>query len=186
MRKLLLVSTLLVALCPAALLGQGVAAPRWEVRVSAGVFNVGAEGADGLIQVRPPGSPWLMGLRFVQWMDTFHDPFTGRALTDTRERRYGVTLDYAFRPERTFTWVLGAAVLRCTKAETSRITGETGRDATTGVFVGGGLMGRLGPMFTYHLGIYLAPGADLHTQTSVSSEDDSGSFDIRAGFGLRF
>jgi hypothetical protein len=82
--------------------------------------------------------------------------------------------------------MLGGGVFRWTKRETSLITGEVGPDAATGPFVGGGFLGRIGNHFTYQAGIYLAPGVSLHTHTSVSSEDDSGSFDVRAGIGVRF
>jgi hypothetical protein len=167
-------------------LAQGVAPAQVEVTLTLGVFNLASGGADVEVQVRRPGGRWLLGARFAQWVDTAHDPFTGRALTKTRETRSGATLDYLFQPERRFSWTVGASVLRWTKAETSLYTGEVGRDATTALFLGGGCRGLLGRHFTYQLGLYLAPGAGVHTHTSVSSEEDSGGFDVRAGLGFRF
>lgn len=178
MWKLLVIPTLAFA--------QGGASPPAEVRLSLGIFNLASGGADVQVQVRRPGDHWLLGVRFAQWIDVFHDPFSGRALTETRETRAGATLDYLFRPERRFTWTVGVSILRLTKAETSLYTGEVGRDATTAPLLGGGFMGQLGAHVTYQVGIHLAPGASLHTHTSVSSEDDSGGFDVRAGFGIRF
>jgi hypothetical protein len=173
-------------LIPSLAFAQGSSPHLAEVRLSLGVFNLAPHGADVQMQVRKPGGKWLVGVRYAQWTDTFHDPFTGRALTETTERRSGATLDYLFQPERRFTWTVGASILRWTKAEKSLYTGEVGRAATTAPFVGGGFMGLVGSHFTYQVGMYLAPGANMHTHTSVSSEDDSGGFDIRAGFGFRF
>jgi hypothetical protein len=165
---------------------QGLPPGAGEVRLGLGVFNLAPGGADAQVQYRLPGRPWLVGLRFAQWTDRAHDPFTGRALTDTRETRAGATLDYLFQPDRSFSWTVGVSLLRWAKAEKSLMTGEVGRDARTAPCVGGGIMGTLGPHACYQVGIYLAPGVSLHTRTSVSSEDDSGGFDIRAGVGLRF
>lgn len=173
-------------LVPAVAFAQAPPPAGWAVQVSLGVFNLAPGGADGQVQVRKEGSPWLFGLRFAQWTDTFHDPFTGRALTDTRETRAGATLDYLFQPRRRFSWMAGVSVLHWGKTEKSLVTGEVSRASTVAPFIGGGFLGGVGPHFRYQVGIYLAPGASVHTHTSVSSEDDSGGFDIRASVGFRF
>lgn len=157
----------------------------FEVRLSAGLFLAAPGGQDFALQARLARSPWLVGVRRVAWTDRFNDPFTGRHLTDTEETRTGPTVDYLFRPEARGTWLLGGAVYRCTKQETSLVTGEVGRDATTAAFLGGGYLWT-GRWFTFRLGAYLSPGTTLRTRTSVSSEDDSGLFDIQIQVGVRF
>ena len=84
-----------------------------------------------------------------------------------------------------FSPMVGGAVFRCSKRETSLITGEVGRDSATGVLVGGGFGGCV-KWFTYGVGVYLGPGIHLKTQTSVSSEDDSGVIYGQLHVGVRF
>jgi hypothetical protein len=80
---------------------------------------------------------------------------------------------------------VGASLLRLSRKERSLITGEVGTDSSTALFVGGGFMGSI-DWFYYNAGFFLAPGVKLHTSTSVSSEDQSGAFDIQLQVGIRF
>lgn len=172
---------------PLAVLVLGLASLQaQELRLGLGVFNLAKDGKDVQVDFRPKQSHWQVGFTFAQWTDIAKDPFTGRRLTETTETRIGPFLNYLFRPEAWGTWYLGGSVLRCTKRELSLITGEVGRDSATGPFVGGGFTGGMGRHFYYNLGFFLGPGTRLNTKTSVSSEQDSGSFDIQAQMGVRF
>ncbi|HEX4845918.1 MAG TPA: hypothetical protein VFV26_06825 [Geothrix sp.] len=157
-----------------------------DLRAGVGVFLFADRGLDFQLAYRPAHSHWQFGYRHVQWMDTFNDPFTGRALTETTESKSGPLVTYLFRPESPGSWYLGGAVYRWSKREKSLITGEVGRDATTAPFIGGGYTRTLGRHAYFNLGLYLSPGAQVSTRTSVSSEDDSGGFDIQIQMGVRF
>ncbi|WP_257306409.1 hypothetical protein [Geothrix campi] len=157
-----------------------------DFRAGVGVFLVADQGQDFQISFRPASSHWQFGYRHVQWRDHFNDPFTGRRLTETTEARTGPLVDYLFRPESPGTWYLGGAVYRWSKREESLMTGEVSRAATTAPFIGGGYTRTLGRHAYFNLGLYLSPGAKISTRTSVSSEDDSGAFDIQLQIGARF
>ncbi|WP_243324141.1 hypothetical protein [Geothrix sp. SG200] len=157
-----------------------------EFRVGAGVFLLAERGQDFQISLRPAASPWQVGFRHVQWRDHFNDPFTGRRLTETTETRSGPLVNYLFSPQSPGSWYLGGAVFRWSKREESLMTGEVSRAATTAPFIGGGYTRVLGRHGYFNLGLYLSPGAELSTKTSVSSEDDSGAFDIQIQLGARF
>lgn len=75
---------------------------------------------------------------------------------------------------------------RWSKREESLVTGEVSRAVTTAPFLGGGYTRTLGRHAYFNLGLYLGPGAKVSTKTSVSSEDDSGAFDIQIQIGARF
>ncbi|WP_257311853.1 hypothetical protein [Geothrix fuzhouensis] len=157
-----------------------------EFRAGIGVFLLADQGQDFQISFRPASSAWQFGYRHVQWRDHFNDPFTGRRLTETTETRSGPLVAYLLRPGSPGTWYLGGAVFRWSKREASLVTGEVSRAATTAPFLGGGYTRTLGRHAYFNLGLYLSPGAKVSTKTSVSSEDDSGAFDIQIQIGARF
>lgn len=177
----------MLPLVPSLLLSMGMSPlGAQEFRAGVGVFTFADQGLDLQVDVRPRQSRWQAGIKVVRWTDTFKDPFTGRSLTKTAESKVGPFVNYLFHPESRFTWYLGGSVLRWSKRETSLITGEVGRADTTAPFFGGGFTGPMGRHFYYNLGIFLGPGARLSTQTSVSSEQDSGGFDIQIQVGVKF
>ena len=157
-----------------------------QFKVGIGIFTLAENGADIQIDYRPEQSQWQYGYKYTRWTDTFHDPFTGRALTKTTETMTGPNASYLFSPESPGTWYLGVELLRWSSTEVSLITGEAGSDSTTAPFFGGGYMASLGKPFYYNLGFFLSPGAKLTTRTSVSSEESSGGFDIRIQLGIAF
>ena len=179
MRTLPLVPLAALVLGPPSLRAQ-------EFRLGLGVFTVAKNGLDLQADIRPKASHWQAGFKYVHWKDTSKDPFTGRVLTETTQTRVGPFVNYLFHPEASGTWYLGGSVLRWSKEELALLTNEVGRASTTSPYVGGGYTGTLGRHFYYNLGLTLSPGARLNTQTSVSSEQDSGAFDIQAQVGLRF
>ena len=157
-----------------------------EVRVGIGVFTFAKSGVDLQVDVRPKLSHWQVGFKYVHWTDTSRDPFTDRVLTETTQTRVGPFVNYLFRPDASGSWYLGGSVLRWSKAELARFTGEVGRASTTSPYLGGGFTGTMGRHFFFNFGLTLSPGARLTTQTSVSSETDSGGFDIQIQTGMRF
>ncbi len=173
MWRLLLLST--------ALLAQS--RPEWHLSCSPIALALGDQ--DVLVAVKPPGSHWRFGFTYQRYTNVFRDPFTGRRLSETLDTRMGPLAVYVWRPQAVFSPMAGGALFHCTKQETSLVTGEAARDATTGPFLGGGFGGCKGA-FTYALGIYLGPGLKLKTQTSTGSEEDSGIIYGQLHIGVRF
>ena len=65
--------------------------------------------------------------------------------------------------------------------------GEVGTGSTTAPFFGGGYTGSIGrASFYYNAGLFISPGAKVNTSTSVSSEEDSGGFDVQLQLGVAF
>ncbi len=157
-----------------------------EFRAGVGLFTLGKDGLDLQADFRPKLSHWQAGIKYVHWMDTSRDPFTGRKLTETTQTKAGPFVNYLFRPDSWGTWYLGGSVLRWSKEEKSMYTGEVGKASTTSPYLGGGFTGTMGRHFFYNMGLTLSPGAKLNTQTSVSSEQDSGGFDFQILVGARF
>jgi hypothetical protein len=157
-----------------------------EFRAGIGVYILAKDGLDLQVGYRPKQSHWQFGYRYVQWTDKFEDPFTDRRLTETTQSMTGPLVAYLFRPESRGTWYVGASVLQWSKRERSLITGEVDRASTTAPFVGGGYTRAPGKHFYFNLGLYLSPGTKLSTRTSVSSEEDSGAFDIQIQMGVAF
>jgi hypothetical protein len=164
------------------------ASPLWagQVMVGVGVFTLVEDGVDLQLSYRPERSHFMYGYKYTRWTDRFDDPFTGRGLTKTTSTLTGPTVSYLFRPEWRGTAYLGVSLLRWSKTERSLITGEAGSDSTTAPFFGGGFTGRMGEYFYYNVGLFLSPGAKLSTKTSVSSEEDSGGFDVQLHLGMAF
>ncbi len=160
--------------------------PAGDVRLGVGVFSFAPRGADVQLSYQLGEGPWTVGFRHVQWMDTFHDPFTGRALSETTETRTGPLVTYLFRPKGPGSWYVGGAVYQWKKAEKSLVYGDISHASTTAPLLGGGYTRTFGTWFYWNTGMYLGPGKRLHTQTSTGSEDDSGVFDIQVQVGVRF
>jgi hypothetical protein len=167
-------------------LGRTAGEPKADLRAAVGVFALAPGGKDITLGYRPGGSHWLAGLRYVGWVDIFSDPYTGNDLTQTESTLAGAFVDYLFDRESGAGWYVGVEVLRWAKSEHSLITGETGSDEVVAPFIGGGFLWSFGEHFYSDLGLFLAPGAKVSTSTSVSSDDDSGGFDVRLQLGIRF
>lgn len=157
-----------------------------ELRLGVGVFFFAPEGADVQLTYRFTESRWAVGLRHLQWTDTFHDPFTGRALSDTRSILSGLLVQYHFTPGWKGSWYLAGGVLQLTKEETSLFNGDSSKDQAMAPAFGGGYTRTMGKHFFWNLGMLLAPGVELKTQTSTGSEEDTGGFDIQVQVGVRF
>lgn len=170
----------------ALLLCAGSLAQAQSFRIAAGVFSLVPKGADVLLAYRPGTGPWMFGIRHVQWEDTFHDWFTGRALSKTLEQRTGPVAFYLFRPQARGSWYLEGAVFRYAKRERSLAIDDTSEATKVAPAFGGGYMRSFSTYGFWHLGMVLSPGVTLETRTSTGSEEDHGLFDIQAQVGLRF
>lgn len=158
-----------------------------ELQVGVGVFALAKNGVDIQVAYRQPHSHYQFGYKHVQWTDVFHDPFTGRALTETTQSLSGPLVNYLLHPESDGTYYFGISLLKWSRTEKALlITTPPGSGATTDFYFGGGYTKHLGQFGYYNLGMYLSPTAKLYTQTAVSSEDSSGGFDIQIQVGLAF
>lgn len=157
-----------------------------ELRVGLGIFFVAPDGVDLFASYRPAGSRWQFGYRYVRWTDSFDDPFTGNALTETTDTMQGPQVNYLFTPEDTTSWYLGLSVLRWSRTEVSLMTGASDSDSVVAPFFGGGWTAHLGKLAYFNIGMFLSPGAELKTNTGVSSEEQSGGFDIQLQLGVVF
>ena len=157
-----------------------------ELRVGLGIFFLATDGVDLLVSCRPAGSHWQLGYRYVRYTDVFNDPYIGAELTRTTDTLQGPQVNYLFRPEETTSWYLGVSVLRWSRTERSTVTGASDTDAITAPFFGGGWTASLGKHAYFNIGMFLSPGAELKTDTGVSSEEQSGGFDIQLQLGAVF
>lgn len=117
----------------------------------------------------------------------FHDPFTGRELTETTESLSGPIINYLFHPESDGSYYLGFSLLTWSRTEKALvITSAPGSASTTDPYFGGGYSGSMGKFGFYKWGFYLGPTAELNTQTAVSSEQSHGNFDTQIQIGISF
>ncbi len=159
---------------------------RAEFRLGLGVFFFAPEGVDLHAGFLPKNSRLQYGYRYVRWTDTFDDPFTGNELTKTTETLQGPQVNYLFRPEKRGTWYVGASVLQWSKTEAAMMNGVSDSDSVIAPFFGGGYTRRLGKHVYFNTAMFLGPGAQLETNTGVSSEESSGGFDIQIQLGALF
>jgi len=157
-----------------------------EFRVGLGILFLATDGVDLLVSYRPAGSHWQFGYRYVRYTDAFNDPYVYAELTRTTDTMQGPQVNYLFRPEETTSWYLGISVLRWSRTEVSTVTGASESAAVTAPFFGGGWTAHLGKHAYFNIGIFLSPGAELKTDTGVSSEESSGGFDIQLQLGVVF
>lgn len=155
-----------------------------EVRLGVGVFVFA--GLDFWAGYLPKESGWQFGYRFVRWTDSFEDPYTGNELTETTETLQGGQVNYLFRPEKRGTWYVGASLMQWSKTEYATMNGVSDTTGVFAPFLGGGYTRHLGTHAYWNTAMFLAPWADLSTDTGVSSEDSSGGFDIQIQLGASF
>ena len=156
-------------------------------QLGVGVFALAGNGADIQINFRPPQSHYQFGYRYVRWTDVFHDPFTGRAHSETTQSMTGPVLNYLLHPEAEGSYYLGISLLNWSRTEVPLlITAAPGSASTTNLYFGGGYSASFGNFGYYNLGMYLSPTAKLNTQTAISSEQSFGGFDMQIQAGLAF
>jgi hypothetical protein len=169
----------------ALLLSSSLSANADEFTVSLGIFNLADDGLDISATYRQDLSHWQYGYRYVRGASTFHDPYTGAAHSKTADTLTGVTVNYLFRNESRHSAYAGVSLLRWTRTETPLlVAAPSGASTTTDLYFGGGYMGKLGELLHYNAGMFLAPAANMNTSTAISSEEQSGNFDIQLQLGL--
>jgi hypothetical protein len=172
----------------AATLQVKAAAPRSphrpDFRLGLGVFFVA--GSDLWIGFLPRNSRWQFGYRYVSWTDNFNDPYTNNELTETTETMQGPQVNYLFRPEKRGSWYVGSSVMQWSKTEAANLNGVSDSVEVVAPFIGGGYTRHLGKHGYYNAAMFLAPWAELNTDTGVSSEQSSGGFDIQLQIGASF
>lgn len=179
MRKLCLIAAVL--LLPSAL------AQAEGIQIGVGLFALAQDGADIQINFRPPQNHYQFGFRYLRWTDTFRDPFTGNLHSSTTNTLSGPQLIYLFSPEADSTFYAGGEVLKWTRTETPLlIAAPSDSRSRTDLYFGGGYTGLISKNFYYNLGMFIAPNADMTTQTAISSEESSGNFDIQIQAGMVF
>jgi hypothetical protein len=155
-----------------------------DFRIGLGVFFLA--GVDLWAGFIPENSRWQVGYRYARWTDEFEDPYTGRGLTETTETLQGPQLNYLFRPQKRGSGYLGMSVLQWSKTEAADLNGVSDSADVVAPFIGGGYTRHLGKHGYWNAAMFLAPWAELNTDTGVSSEESSGGFDIQLQIGASF
>ena len=160
-----------------------------EFDVAVGIFVLADQGADIQMNFRAEQSHWLYSLRYMQYEDTFVDPYSGNEHSKTKDSLLGPGVSYLFRNEARHSAYIGISLLKWTRTETPvLVTGPPNMTAMTASswdpYFGGGYRGRFASHGYYNAGIFLAPSAKMNTQTAISSEEQSGNFDIQLQIGL--
>ena len=167
------------------LLAPGRAVSADEFGVALGVFNLARQGADLQLNYREEQSRWLYSLRYMQYEELFIDPFTGNEHSKTRESLIGPGVSYLFRNTSRHSAYIGVSFLKWTRTETPILLPAPSMTASRwDPYFGGGYRGRFGSNGYYNAGMFLAPTANMTTQTAISSTDQSGNFDIQLQIGL--
>lgn len=167
------------------LLASGRSVSADEFGAALGIFNLARQGADIQLNYRGEQSHWLYSLRHLQYEDLFVDPYSGNEHSKTRESLIGPGVSYLFRNESRHSAYIGISLLKWTRTETPILVAAPSMTASRwDPYFGGGYRGRFGSMGYYNAGIFLAPTAKMTTQTAISSEEQSGNFDIQLQIGL--
>jgi hypothetical protein len=171
----------------AAMLLQGSIAQAEGIQIGIGVFALAKDGADIQINYRPPQSHYQFGFQYTRWTDVFHDPYSGNAHSSTTNTLAGPLLVYLFHPAADSSFYAGASLLKWTRTETPLlIAAASDTQSRTDLYFGGGYSGLFAKNFYYNLGMFIAPNANMTTQTAISSEESSGNFDVQIQAGVAF
>jgi hypothetical protein len=96
-------------------------------------------------------------------------------------------MNYLFHPQENSSGYLGMSILRWTHTiSPKQFPVPDNTVHTIDPYFGGGYAGWWGSAFYYNAAIYLSPTARLYNQTSVSSEEQQGNFDIQLQLGFAF
>jgi len=160
-----------------------------EVDVALGAINLASQGVDIQLNSRADNSHWQYSLRYMQYEDLFVDPYSGNAHSKTKDSLLGPGVNYLFRNESRHSAYIGISLLKWTRTETPiLVTGPPNMTAMTASrwdpYFGGGFQGRFASHGYYNTGIFLAPTAKMSTRTAISSEEQTGNFDIQLEIGL--
>jgi len=156
-----------------------------EFDLALGIFNFARSGGDFQLNLRPENSHWQAFIRYVQYEDLFVDPYSGNQHSKTWNSLFGPGINYIFQHQSRQSYYVGISLLEWTRTETPILISSPSMTASRwDPYFGGGYQGRFGRRGYFNAGIFIAPAAELHTQTAISSEDQSGNFDIQLQIGL--
>lgn len=131
-------------------------------------------GTDLHLFYRLTDSPWMVGFRYLDYEDDFmlydYDDTDRETQTVT-----GPFVRYLFEPGRARTWYLAGSIYRVTQKILCR--GISDEDSASGLFFGGGLMGRRDRFASYNIGLMFAPGMSLNTDNGDCSSETDGGID---------
>ena len=131
-------------------------------------------GVDLHLFYRIPGSPWMVGYRYLDYEDDFIS-FDGDNTDREKLSLSGPFLRYLFSSGRRESWYLAGGFYQATqKIECLDLSDE---DSASGPFFGAGKMGRRDTVLSYNIGIMVSPGMSLATDTGVCSSESDGSID---------
>lgn len=154
------------------------------MRLGLGALTLAKRGIDLQLQYRLPGSHISLGLRYAKWDDATHDPYSDEVLSETTESLAGATAYWLFGPPDASMWFAGVELLRATRLLTTVADGSKDERSIIAPMVGGGWMGRLGPLH-FQAGLFFSLGGRLKTQTPNSSYENV-VFDPQIQVGLSF
>jgi len=143
-----------------------------EVGIEVGALTF--VGTDLHLFYRLADSPWMIGVRYLD----YEDDFISIDFDNTDRETQTVTgpfVRYLFEPGRARSWYLAGSMYQVTqKIECGGISDE---DRASGLFFGGGLMGRRDSLISYNVGLMLSPGMSLSTDNGQCSSETDGGID---------
>ena len=155
-----------------------------ETRVALGVFTLDG-GTDLQLNFRTDQSHWMFGLRHLNYVEEFDDPFTGHVMDKTDVTMTGPIVTYLIDIDSNATWYLGASILSWSKKlREEGVGGQSDEGSTTAPFFGGGYMGKFGGAGYYNVGLFFS-GAELTLETEYTFSEQTG-IDLQAQLGFMF
>jgi len=146
-------------------------------------------GPDFRIFYRQSDSPWVFGLRYLDYEDDFVNESAAGLPGDESDReytkRFGIYVDYLFttQPDEGSFYLTGA-LFKTTK--TIECFSESDSDSGTGPYFGGGYRGSFGEHFGYNIGLLLSPFVKLEQTTSDCSSESDADFDLNVDLIFKF
>ena len=156
---------------PARQTGLEISRPA-EVVVEIGALTV--VGTDLHLAMRLDDSPWMVGFRYLDYEDDFISGDYDNTDEETQTLA-GPFVRYLLTPGRARSWYVGGALYRATQKIECRDGSD--EDKATGMFFGGGVMGRRDGWVSYNMGLMFSPGMSLETSTGDCSSETDGGID---------
>jgi hypothetical protein len=143
-----------------------------EVGIEVGALTIA--GTDLHLFYRLADSPWMIGFRYLDYEDDFisidYDNTDRETQTVT-----GPFARYLFEPGRARSWYLAGAMYQVTQK--IDCGGSSDENRASGLFFGGGLLGRRDSLISYNLGLMFSPGMSLGTDNGQCSSESDGDID---------